>query len=125
MSGARSPYLMRRSGQLYIRLRVPNDLIERVGCCEVHRSLGPMRFHDARPLAAQIGARLKECFVMIRTESGLSKSQIRKLVRDCYVRLSDEADRGFQPQSSSPWEEAHEPDGMALERLRYLGSSSL
>ena len=62
MSGVASPFLMRRSGQFYVRVRVPGDLIERVGLVEVRRSLGPMRFNEARLLAAQIGAQLKEAF---------------------------------------------------------------
>ena len=49
---------MRRSKQFYLRVRVPGDLGERVGLVEVRRSLGPMRFHEARLLAMKIGSQL-------------------------------------------------------------------
>lgn len=100
MRGVSSPFLMRRSGQYYVRMRVPGDLVERVGLVEVRRSLGPMRFHEARLLAIKIGAQLKEAFVMMRIANDLTKQELLNLTRDCYSTLELERGQGYVPRYS-------------------------
>lgn len=101
MSGVASPFLMRRSGQFYVRVRVPGDLIERVGLVEVRRSLGPMRFNEARLLAAQIGAQLKDAFNMMRNANELSKQEVLNLIRDCFAVLTESYGQGYLPRTNN------------------------
>lgn len=109
MSGVASPFLMRRSGQFYVRVRVPDDLIERVGLVEVRRSLGPMRFNEARLLAAQIGAQLKDAFKMMRNANELSKQEVLNLIRDCFAVLTESNGQGYLPRTSDlDWELAEQ-----------------
>lgn len=111
---------MRRSGQYYVRVRVPNDLKARVGLVEVRRSLGPMHFQQARLLAVQIGTRLRECFMMLRNAEDLSKGEIRQMIRDCYTGLEKEADRPYQPQTTTLAEELFEQREMSQE---FIGNA--
>lgn len=120
MTRAASPFLQRRSGIFYVRVRVPDDVQERLGLVEVRRSLGPMRFHEARLLALQLGTRLKECFVMIRHAEDLTKPEVRRIVRDCFVLLEQEADRGYQPVTATPADEVAEQESLAREFLSRI-----
>lgn len=97
MSGLGSPFLMRRSGLFYVRVAVPKDLVERVGLVEVRRSMGPKRFHESRSLASEIGARLKDAFMKIRSAGALTPTEVRNLIRDCYSILEEERGHGFKP----------------------------
>lgn len=88
MSCARrkSSYLSRRGGIYYLRVRVPHDLVERVGRFEIRRSLGVARFDQARLLAAKYAARVFEVFEMIKTEP-YSKAETAKLVQSIFADL--------------------------------------
>jgi hypothetical protein len=120
MSALAAPFLMRRGSMSYVRVRVPNDLVELVGCSEVRRSLGPLRFHEARLLAARTGSKLKEAFKMMRNANDLTKQEVLNLIRDCFAGLSETYGQGYQPQSTDIDFELAEQRAMADEHMSAL-----
>ena len=120
MSALAAPYLMRRGGMSYVRVRVPKDLVELVGCSEVRRSLGPLRFHEARLLAARTGSKLKEAFEMMRNANDLSKQEVLNLIRDCFSDLSEEYGQGYQPRTAEIDFELAEQASLADDHMAVL-----
>lgn len=120
MTAWAAPFLMRRGTCFYLRVRVPGDLVNLVGVREVRRSLGPMRFHAARQLAARTGSQLKDTFAMMRNANNLSKNDIRNLIRDCFAELGKDRDGGFEPVTSEPDFEVLDQESMAKDHLRNL-----
>ncbi|WP_109798584.1 DUF6538 domain-containing protein [Novosphingobium meiothermophilum] len=120
MTAWAAPFLMRRGLAFYVRVRIPGDLVNLVGVREVRRSLGPMRFHEARQLAARTGSQLKDTFAMMRNANNLSKNDIRNLIRDCFAELEKDRDRGFEPVTSEPDFEVLDQESMAKDHLRTL-----
>ncbi len=120
MSALASPFLMRRGGMYYVRMRVPQDLVELVGCSEVRRSLGPLRFHEARLLASRTGSKLKEAFDMMRNANDLTKQEVLNLIRDCFAGLTETYGKGYQPQSAEIDFELAEQQAMADEHISAL-----
>lgn len=86
LSRVRPPHLLRRQGTYYLRMRVPDDLIERVGVVEVRRSLGVSTFSTARLLALRYAARLKDVFEMINNFNS-NAGQSKALVAACFHDL--------------------------------------
>lgn len=117
MSALAAPFLMRRGSMSYVRVRVPKDLVELVGCSEVRRSLGPLRFHEARLLAARTGSKLKEAFEMMRNANDLTKQEVLNLIRDCFAGLSETYGQPYQPQSTEIDFELAEQQAMADEHM--------
>ena len=122
MTAWSAPFLMRRGAIYYLRVRVPDDLVNLVGVREVRRSLGPLRFHDARQIAARTGSQLKGAFVMMRNAENLTKSDVRNLIRDCFAGLAEDRDRGFEPVSTEPDLEVLDQEGMASDQIRSLSN---
>jgi integrase len=122
MTAWSAPFLMRRGAIYYLRVRVPDDLVNLVGVREVRRSLGPMRFHEARQIAARTGSQLKGTFEMMRAADNLTKSEVRNLIRDCFAGLSEDRDRGFEPVSPEPDLEVLDQEGMASEQICSLSN---
>ena len=120
MSALAAPFLMRRGSMPYVRVRVPKDLVELVGCSEVRRSLGPLRFHEARLLAARTGSKLKEAFEMMRNANDLTKQEVLNLIRDCFAGLSETYGQAYQPQSTEIDFELAEQQAMADEHMSAL-----
>lgn len=108
MTRARSLYLMRRPCGYYIRVRVPTDLVDRVGVVELRRALGPMPLNTARSLASQAGSRLKGVFAMLREIDGLSDQEVANLIRDCLAEIKPRVDRPYKIVSGQPWLERQE-----------------
>lgn len=98
----RAPYLMRRASGFYFRIRVPADLVGRVGLVEIRRSLGLVGFHEARALASRIGSQTRKVFVMLRRIDDLTENEVANLIRDCFAELRAEADRPFTPRTNDP-----------------------
>lgn len=63
------PYLIRRGAAYSLRVRVPSDLVARVGRAEVLRALGTSCPRTARARAAMAYARLQEAWYRIRDMS--------------------------------------------------------
>ncbi len=103
-----SPYLIRRDGTFYVRVRVPRDLVGRVGIIEVRRSLKSGRYHECRLLALRYATRVKVLFDMIRAED-LSKEQSLEKIRAVFADLSEKVEPAFIPTEIDPW--------LELERL--------
>jgi integrase len=101
---APSPYLVRRDGTFYVRVRVPHDLVGRVGMVEVRRSLRSGRYHECRLLALRYATRVKVLFDMIRAED-LSKEQSLQKIRAVFAELSEKVERPFAPTEGDPWME--------------------
>lgn len=120
MSALAAPFLMRRGSMSYVRVRVPKDLVELVGCSEVRRSLGPLRFHEARLLAARTGSKLKEAFEMMRNANDLTKQEVLNLIRDCFAGLSENYGQAYQLQSTEIDFELAEQQAMADEHMSAL-----
>jgi hypothetical protein len=120
MTAWSAPFLMRRGAIYYLRVRVPDDLVDLVGVREVRRSLGPMRFHEARQIAARTGSQLKGRFEMMRAADNLTKSEVRNLIRDCFAALEADKDRGLDPISNEPDFEALDQAGMASDHFISL-----
>ncbi|MEP1420536.1 MAG: site-specific integrase [Erythrobacter sp.] len=117
---------MRRPSGFYFRIRVPADLVDRVGTLELRRVLGPMRFHDARILASSIGSKARRVFEMLRELDDLSEQEVANLIRDCFARMRKEVDRPYVPSEEHNesevdlWEERHEQRTLAEEHKRDL-----
>lgn len=91
-SRRRVSYLSRRGGIYYLRVRVPHDLVERVGRFEIRRSLGVARSDQARMLAAKYAARVFEVFSMLRSEQN-SKAEIVEIIQSVFSDLSFDLER--------------------------------
>ena len=126
----RSPYLMRRPHGFYIRVRVPADLIDRVGVVELRRALGPMPLNSARSLASLAGSRLKGVFAMLRELNDISEQEVANLIKDAFSEIKASIDRPYVVRTADPWFERHEQRHCAeehildLERQRENGSFS-
>lgn len=120
VSGTGSPYLMRRAGRFYVRVRVPAELMERVGLVEVRRALRPMHFHEARLIAARTGAQIKECFRMMRSADHMTNEEAANLIRDCFKDQESWSDRGYAPRTQEIDLELQEQEALAREHLTGL-----
>lgn len=98
----RSPYLMRQPHGFYGRVRVPADLVDRVGVVELRRALGPMPLNSARALASQAGSRLKGVFDMLREIDSLTEKEVANLIRDAFADIKAKVDRPYVIQTAEP-----------------------
>ncbi len=117
---SRAPYLMRRAHGYYIRVRVPADLMDRVGVVELRRSLGPMPFNTARALASQAGSRLKGVFAMLRDVNNLTDQEVANLIKDAFAEVKATVDRPYVVRSTDPWWERQEQRHYAEEHMANL-----
>lgn len=108
---------MRRPHGFYIRVRVPADLVDRVGVVELRRALGPMPLHLARSLASQAGSRLKGVFEMLREIDSLSDVEVANLIKDAFAHVRSQVDRPYVVQTADPWFERQEQRHYAEEHL--------
>lgn len=127
-------YLSRRNGIYYLRIRVPNDLIERVGRFEIRRSLGVARTNQARLLVATYAARVLETFEMIRM-STCSKAEAAQAIQVIFEDLSAETDKRHFSAPASDFDQeveaqvvlSEEWEGklqQAVESLNYEGDEA-
>lgn len=116
----RAPYLMRRSSGFYFRIRVPADLVDRVGSVELRRALGPMSFHSARALASETGSQIKGAFVMLREIDDLSERETANLIQDCFNDLKRKVDKPYVVRTNDPWSERREQQHLADEHSNRL-----
>lgn len=85
----RSSYLVRRGGQLYFRLRVPEDVRPFIARQELKRSLQTGDRRVARRRAATLAAKAFTLIAQIRTNDVLTDAQIQQLVQNFYEGLLD------------------------------------
>lgn len=116
----RAPYLMRRASGFYFRIRVPADLVGRVGLVEIRRSLGPVGFHEARALASRIGSQTRKVFVMLRKIEDLTENEVANLIRDCFSDLRTQVDRPYKVRSTEPWMEREQQRAYAMDHTSDL-----
>ena len=116
----RSLYLMRRPHGFYVRVRVPADLVDRVGVIELRRALGPMPLNSARSLASQTGSRLKGIFAMMREIDSLSDQEVANLIKDAFAEIKSSVDRPYVILTADPWFERQEQRHCAEEHLAEL-----
>lgn len=116
----RSPYLMRRAHGFYIRIRVPADLVDRVGVVELRRALGPMTLNSARSLASLAGSRLRGIFEMLRQIDSLSDQEVANLIKDAFAATKARVDRPYVVHTAEPWMERREQQHLAEEHLADL-----
>lgn len=116
----RAPYLMRRSSAFYFRIRVPADLVDRVGSAELRRALGPMGFHDARALASRLGSKTRKVFVIMRQLDDLTENEVANLIRGCFSELKTRVDRPYELRTQEPWAEREEERDISSEHSQRL-----
>ena len=116
---ARPPHLIQRRDTWFLRVRVPLDLLDRLGMTEVRRSLRIGRLSDARLVAPIFVARVKEAFAMIRTTE-LSRAQANELIRSCFKDMDSPTAFNFRPRSNDPWFEILEQRHYSNEYKNYL-----
>lgn len=74
------PYLLTRPSGLYVRFRVPRDLVPRFGFGSIVRSLHGLRGDAARLSAALQAVALSEAFARLRKGAGMADVDIKKLL---------------------------------------------
>lgn len=111
---------MRRPHGFYIRVRVPADLVDRVGVVELRRALGPMPLNSARSLASQAGSRLKGLFAMLREVESLSEQEVANLIKDAFAEIKAQVDRPYVVRTTEPWFERQEQRHYAEEHTADL-----
>ncbi len=95
---------MRRGETYYMRVRVPLDLLDRLGLVEVRKSLGTSRLSEARLLGPEIAMRVKRSFETMRAED-LTSAECLAAIKKCFAGLIEQAgpDIGFNEN----WEYGH------------------
>lgn len=73
------PYLLTRPSGLYVRFRVPRDLVPRLGFGSIVRSLHGLRGDAARLSAALQAVALSDAFARLRKGAGMSDVDVKKL----------------------------------------------
>jgi integrase len=74
------PYLLTRPSGLYVRFRVPRDLVPRFGFGSIVRSLHGLRGDAARLSAALQAVALSEAFARLRKGAGMADVDVKKLL---------------------------------------------
>jgi integrase len=122
LSGSHTPHLQRRNGIFHLRLRVPDELRQRVGLVEVRRSLQTYSQDRARLLAAIFVPRVREVFHMANVEF-LSRDRTRALIVGCFDELRASVEIGFLPSSGQKDLEVQEQAQLAEECINELVTS--
>lgn len=111
-------YLLVRHRRHFIRLRVPADLVARLGRCEIVRALGTSDGWLARAIASRLALRLPRLWVIMR-EARLSEVELRKLADDWLWR---EVDREWAVLQSGAYGRIVEPSPEDIESGRDLNA---
>lgn len=119
LSRRRSPYLLRRYGTYFFRIRVPADLVERVGATEVRRSLGSSDFETSRLLALSFGTRMKVLFKMLKMER-LKETDFSAFIDQCFQRLKSEQFSRYVPLTDEPDREIVDQEGIISDHIAKL-----
>lgn len=114
-----SPNLLRRNGIFHLRVRVPDAVRQKLGMCEVHRSLKTYDRVRARLLAAVLVPRVQEVFKMALVET-IDRSELIALLQSHFANLAREVDGGYLPTSDLPDFEIFEQRAMSAEHIRSL-----
>ncbi|GAA4795900.1 site-specific integrase [Lysobacter hankyongensis] len=83
------PYLLARPSGLYVRFRVPRDLVPRLGFGSIVRSLHGLRGDAARLSAALQGVALSEAFARLRKGAGMADVDVKKLLESAQRAAED------------------------------------
>ena len=82
MASPTGSYLLVRNNRLYLRLRVPLDLVPRLGRVEIVRALGTPDRRSANFIAAGIALRFGLLWAMICKRPPLTPEELRRLAND-------------------------------------------
>lgn len=96
-----STNVFRRKGRYWFRIRVPADMVRRVGRREIWRSLGTADPGEARVRAARATVIASMVWQRVRSDMSLTKEQINELVVRHYQELLEVDER---------WRIADKPD---------------
>jgi integrase len=83
------PYLLTRPSGLYVRFRVPRDLVPRLGFGSIVRSLHGLRGDAARLSAALQAVALSEAFARLRKGAGMADVDVEKLLESAQRAAED------------------------------------
>jgi integrase len=119
LSRRRSPYLLCRYGTYFFRVRVPADLVERLGVTEVRRSLGSCDFDTSRLLALSFGTRMKVLFKMLKTQK-LGEADFSAYVHHCLETFRADPFPRYVTRTDEPDREIIEQEALACEHIVNL-----
>ncbi len=77
---ARYPGLMRRGTKWYLRVKVPKDVVDKVGRSEIWKTLGTGNHRKAVSLYHQVRADMDAQFKIIRRSRDVTDTELRRLV---------------------------------------------